>query len=54
MPAKAWLVRYTVLTLTALAILFAARCALAQATGSIQGKVADSSGAPILGRRTDP
>src|SRR5260370_16276066 len=48
-PATAWLVRYTALTLTALAILFAGRCALAQATGSIQGKVTDSSGAPILG-----
>jgi hypothetical protein len=48
-PAKAWLVRYTALTLTALVILFAGRCAVAQATGSIQGKVTDSSGAPILG-----
>src|SRR5437870_1931189 len=48
-PAKAWPVRYTALTLAALAILFAGRCALAQATGSIQGKVTDSSGAPILG-----
>jgi hypothetical protein len=37
------------LTLIALAILFAGRCALAQATGSIHGKVTDSSGAPILG-----
>ena len=35
--------------LTALIILFTARAALPQATGSIQGKVTDSSAAPILG-----
>ncbi len=46
-PAKIGIVRG--LNLIALAILFAGRCALAQATGSIHGKVTDSSGAPILG-----
>ena len=46
-PAEVWLVR--VLNFIALAMLFAGQCALAQATGSIQGKVTDSSGAPILG-----
>jgi len=46
-PAKVWLVR--ALNLIALAILLAGRCAQAQATGSIPGKVTDSSGAPILG-----
>jgi hypothetical protein len=35
--------------LTVLAVLFAGQCAPAQDTGSIQGKVTDASGAPILG-----
>ena len=35
--------------LTVLAVLFAGQCALAQDKASIQGKVTDSSGAPILG-----
>jgi hypothetical protein len=43
------LVRHTAVAFFALALLFAGRCALAQATGSIQGKVTDSSGTPILG-----
>lgn len=48
-PAKVRLVRHTALSFVALALLFAGRCALAEATGSIQGKVTDSSGTPILG-----
>lgn len=47
--ARIRLLRNTALNLTALAIVFAGRCALAQATGSIHGKVTDSSDAPILG-----
>jgi hypothetical protein len=43
------LVRHTAVAFFALALLFTGRCALAQATGSIQGKVTDSSGTPILG-----
>ena len=35
--------------LIVLAFLFAGQCALAQDTGSIQGKVTDASGTPILG-----
>lgn len=35
--------------LTALIVVYAGQCALAQDTGSIHGKVNDSSGAPILG-----
>lgn len=35
--------------LTVLVVLFAGQCALAQDAGSIQGKVTDASGAPILG-----
>ncbi len=47
--AKVQLVRHTTLNFVALALLFAGRYALAQATGSIQGKVTDSTGTPILG-----
>ena len=46
---KVRLGRHTTLTFVALALLFAGRCALAQATGVIQGKVTDSAGSPILG-----
>jgi hypothetical protein len=46
-PARVWLVR--ALHLIALAILLVGRSAVAQDTGSIQGRVTDSSGAPILG-----
>jgi hypothetical protein len=35
--------------LTILTFLFAGQCAVAQDTGSIQGKVTDTSGAPMLG-----
>jgi len=48
-PAKVRLVRYSALNLVVLVLLLAGRCALAQGTGSIQGKATDSSGAPILG-----
>jgi hypothetical protein len=48
-PARVSLFRYTALSLFGLALLFAGRSALAQANGSIQGKVTDSSGTPILG-----
>lgn len=48
MSGKVRLVPNSVLNLMALAFLFAG-FALAQATGSIQGKVTDSSGTPILG-----
>jgi Carboxypeptidase regulatory-like domain len=38
-----------VINFVALALLFAGQCTLARATGSIEGKVTDSSGAPVLG-----
>jgi len=46
-PARFWLIR--ALNVIALTILFTGRCAQAQSTGSIHGKVTDSSGAAILG-----
>lgn len=49
MSAMIWLFRYRTLSLIVFAALFAGRCALAQATGSIEGKVTDSSGTAILG-----
>jgi hypothetical protein len=49
MPMRVRLFRYWTLALMLLAPLFAGRCALAQATRSIQGKVTDSSGTAILG-----
>lgn len=45
----AWLYRYPALYISVLALFFGGRCTLAQSTGSIEGKVADSSGASILG-----
>jgi len=36
-------------SLTVLALLFAGQCAWTQETGSVEGKVTDASGAPILG-----
>lgn len=48
-PAAGWLVRFATVTLAVLALVVVGPCGIAQGTGSIQGKVTDSSGAPIFG-----
>ena len=47
--ASSWLYRSAALYISVFALLFSGRCALAQATGSIHGKVTDASGASIFG-----
>jgi Carboxypeptidase regulatory-like domain len=48
-PVLAWAYRNAALYISVVALLFAGRCALGEATGSIQGKVTDASGASIFG-----